>query len=58
MRKIKLRVSYSTRPVSSKVLGSAQTENSRDSKQRGIKKLSDKGKDRVPCSKSNRSTGG
>jgi hypothetical protein len=58
MRKIRLRVSYSTRPVNARVLGKEQTQSSRDSKQRGVKKLSDKGKDRVPCSKSNRSTGG
>lgn len=47
-RKIRLRVSYSTRPVSWKALGQKPTESSRDTK-RGVKKLSDKGKDRVPC---------
>jgi hypothetical protein len=58
MRKLRLRVSYSTRPVSWQVLGREQTENSKSSKREGVKKISDKGKDRVPCSKSKRSTGG
>jgi hypothetical protein len=49
MRKLRLRVSYSTRAVSHKVLGNAQTSSSSDTKRDGVKKLSDKGKDRVPC---------
>jgi hypothetical protein len=48
MKKLRLRVSYSTRAVSHKVLGRKPTSNSSDTSG-GVKKLSDKGKDRVPC---------
>lgn len=47
MRKIRLRVSYSTRPVSAKVLGNGQTESSESTKRDGIKKLRHDN-DRVP----------
>lgn len=48
MKHPRLRVSYSTRRVRLKVRGSVKTDGSKGTK-RGVTKLSDKGKDRVPC---------
>lgn len=45
MKKLRLRVSYSTRPVSAKVLGRKPTASSRDTKRDGVKKLENR--DRV-----------
>jgi hypothetical protein len=49
MKRPRLRVSYSTRPINSRALGSGRTDDSQNTKPGGVKKLSDKGKDRVPC---------
>lgn len=56
MRRPPLRVSYTTRRVRYPVHGQGRTDGSDDTKRgakgksaKGVKKLSDKGKDRVPC---------